>query len=109
MPTAPTTPMPTRSNQGRSCGSIPMAGAFSKDAIAARAKLGNRWLTTDYAMGDLLVFSMYTMHASMDNQSSQIRLSTDTRYQLASEPVDERWIGENPIAHGVESKRGMIC
>ena len=87
----------------------PNGGAFSKDAIAARAKLGNRWLTTDYAIGDLLVFSMYTMHASMDNQSSQIRLSTDTRYQLASEPVDERWIGENPIAHGVESKRGMIC
>ena len=87
----------------------PNGGAFNKDAIAARAELGNRWLTTDYAMGDLLVFSMYTMHASMDNQANQIRLSTDTRYQLASEPVDERWIGENPIAHGVDSKRGMIC
>ena len=48
-------------------------------------------------------------HASMDNQTDQIRLSTDTRYQLASEPVDERWIGDNPIAHGLESKRGMIC
>ena len=49
------------------------------------------------------------MHASMDNQTNRIRLSTDTRYQLASEPVDERWIGDNPIAHGLESKRGMIC
>lgn len=38
-----------------------------------------------------------------------LRLSTDTRYQLASEPVDERWIGENPIAHGLDAKKGMIC
>ena len=87
----------------------PNGGAYSLDPIAARAELGLRWLTTDYAMGDLLIFSMYTMHASMDNLTSRIRLSTDTRYQLASEPVDERWIGENPIAHGLASKRGMIC
>ncbi len=87
----------------------PNGGAYSLDAVAAREELRSRWLTTDYAMGDLLVFSMYTMHASMDNQTNQIRLSTDTRYQLASEPVDERWIGDNPIAHGLESKRGMIC
>ena len=87
----------------------PNGGAYSKDAIATQSELGRRWLTTDYAMGDLLIFSMYTMHASMDNQTDRIRLSTDTRYQLASEPVDERWIGENPIAHGLQSKRGMIC
>ena len=72
-------------------------------------KLGGRWLTTDYQLGDVLVFSMYTMHASLDNQTNQFRLSSDTRYQLASEPVDERWIGETPIGHGVASKRGMIC
>ena len=87
----------------------PNGGAYSKDAIATQSELGRRWLTTDYAMGDLLIFSMYTMHASMDNQTDRIRLSTDTRYQLALEPVDERWIGENPIAHGLQSKRGMIC
>ncbi len=84
-------------------------GAYSKDAIATQSEFGRRWLTTEYAMGDLLIFSMYTMHASMDNQTNRIRLSTDTRYQLASEPVDERWIGDNPIAHGLQSKRGMIC
>ena len=61
-------------------------------------------------MGDLLVFPMYTIHASLDNQTENLlRLSTDTRYQLASEPVDERWVGENPIAHGPESKRSIIC
>ena len=44
-----------------------------------------------------------------DNTTRTIRLSSDTRYQLASEPVDERWIGEHPIAHGVAGKRGKIC
>jgi hypothetical protein len=52
---------------------------------------------------------MFTVHASLDNHSNQIRISSDTRYQLASEPVDERWIGENPIAHGLAAKRGKIC
>ncbi len=60
-------------------------------------------------MGDLLTFRMNTVHASLDNRSDRIRLSTDTRYQLASEPVDERWVGENPIAHGPAGRRGMIC
>lgn len=87
----------------------PNGGSYSPDAIGTRAKFGRRWLTAEYKMGDVLIFSMYTMHASMDNQTNRIRISTDTRYQLASEPVDERWIGENPIAHGMASKIGMIC
>ena len=85
------------------------SGAYSSDAVALREELNSRWLTTDYQLGDLLVFSMYTMHASMDNHTNRLRLSTDTRYQLAAEPVDERWIGENPIAHGPEAKKGIIC
>lgn len=84
-------------------------GAYAFDAIALREELNSCWLTTDYELGDLLVFSMYTMHASMDNLTNRLRLSTDTRYQLASEPVDERWVGENPIAHGPEAKKGIIC
>ncbi|MCY4079457.1 MAG: phytanoyl-CoA dioxygenase family protein [Caldilineaceae bacterium] len=84
-------------------------GTYANDAIALREELNSRWLTTDYELGDVLVFSMYTMHASMDNLTNRLRLSTDTRYQLASEPVDERWIGENPIAHGPEAKKGIIC
>ena len=84
-------------------------GTYADNAIALREELNSRWLTTDYELGDLLVFSMYTMHASMDNLTNRLRLSTDTRYQLASEPVDERWIGENPIAHGPEAKKGIIC
>ncbi len=79
-------------------------GSYGKDPAAIQKELGCRWLTTDFRAGDLLVFSMYTMHCSLDNRSDRIRLSSDTRYQLASEPVDERWIGENPIAHSVRKE-----
>jgi hypothetical protein len=49
------------------------------------------------------------MHASMDNRTNRLRLSTDSRYQLVSQEIDERWIGEDPIGHGPEGKQGMIC
>jgi len=52
---------------------------------------------------------MATVHASLDNQSTRLRLSSDSRYQLASEPADERWIGPNPIAHGPAGKKGKAC
>ncbi len=85
------------------------SGAYSSDAIATRKELGGRWLVSEYEMGDLLVFSMYTLHASSDNHSNQYRISSDTRYQLASELADERWIGDDPPAHGIRAKRGMVC
>ena len=84
-------------------------GSFHADAIAARAQLGGRWLTAAYEAGDLLVLSIYTMHASSDNQTTSIRLSSDSRYQLASEPTDERWIGDDPPLHGIRAKKGLIC
>ena len=85
-------------------------GQLSDDPVELREQLGGRWLTADFQPGDVLVFTMFTLHASLDNQSSnRIRLSTDTRYQLASEPVDERWIGEDPIAHGPNAKKEIIC
>ena len=42
---------------------------------------------------------MYTMHASTTNTTDRWRLSADVRFQPASEPVDERWVGENPMGH----------
>ena len=84
-------------------------GMYCEDARDARAELGGRWLTGDYRMGDVLVFCMYLLHASTDNRTDRLRLSTDSRYQLASEPVDERWVGTDPPAHGIRAKRGMVC
>jgi len=90
-------------------GNITPGGWLSRDPIKLRARLGNRWLTADYRAGDVLIFTVFLVHCSLDNNTDRIRLTSDTRYQLAAEPVDERWIGENPIAHGPEGKQGMIC
>ena len=85
-------------------------GAITEDHVGLRRRLGGRWLTTDFAAGDLLLFGMYLVHASLDNTSpDRVRLSTDTRYQRASDPVDERWVGEEPAGHGPQSGRGVIC
>jgi len=53
---------------------------------------------------------MHTVHASLDNKTEdRIRFSSDSRYQPVSLPADERWVGENPIAHSMAGKRGRIC
>jgi len=39
----------------------------------------------------------------------RIRIATDSRYQLAAEPMDERWVGKNPIMNSVRVAKGMIC
>ena len=84
-------------------------GAYADDPVAARHTLGGRWLTADYQIGDLLVFTMFTLHCSHTNQTDRLRISTDTRYQLASEPIDPRWIGEEPPGNDIRAKRGTIC
>jgi hypothetical protein len=84
-------------------------GWLSKNPAHLRDRLGGRWLTHEFRAGDLLTFTMNTVHGSLDNHSDRIRLSCDFRYQLASEEVDERWVGENPVGHGPGGKRGRIC
>jgi len=89
---------------------FPGFGTLSQDAPGLREQMGGRWLTAaEYRMGDFLTFPMFTVHASLDNHSKEIRLSSDSRYQLASEPIDERWVGENPPGHGGKMVKGMIC
>jgi len=59
-----------------------------------------RLLTTNFQAGDVMVFGMFTMHGSLDNQSEigRVRLSCDVRYQPASHPAeDPRYFGPNPI------------
>jgi hypothetical protein len=84
-------------------------GWISDDPVRLRSQLGLRWLTTDYRAGDLLTFPMHTVHLGLDNAADRVRLSSDSRYQPATEPVDERWVGAKPSAHGSRSKKGMIC
>lgn len=91
-------------------GPDPDRSLLDADPAHLRQELGGRWLTTNYAAGDLLLFSMLTPHVGIDNQSTnRLRLSSDSRYQLANEDVDERWMGSEPIGHGPNAKVGLIC
>ena len=74
-------------------------GHFSDDPIEIVEKFGGHWATTTFSAGDVIIFSMFLMHASLVNTSDKIRITADTRYQLASEPIDERWVGERPKGH----------
>ncbi len=80
-------------------GGLVFGGGYSMNPAKVQKEFGLRWLTTDFRGGDVLIFSPFTMHCTLDNASDRIRLTMDARYQLASEPVDERWVGQNPIAH----------
>ena len=84
-------------------------GWLSEDPNQIRHSLGSRWLTAEYCVGDVVVFCMDLVHGGIDNRSDRLRISSDSRYQLASEPVDERWIGENPPGHSSAGKRGRVC
>jgi hypothetical protein len=85
-------------------------GFLTNNPVSLREKLGGRWLTcAQWQPGDFLTFKMTTIHASLDNQTDRVRLSSDTRYQRASQPADARWVGANPPLHGPRAKRGMIC
>lgn len=84
-------------------------GWLSNNPVTLREKLGGRWLTNAFRMGDLLTFGMKLVHCSLDNQTNRYRLSSDTRYQLASEPVDPRWVGENTQEYAEKNRIGKIC
>jgi len=85
-------------------------GTLSKNATALQSSLGGRWLTSpEFRLGDAMIFNMTLVHGSLDNQTDRFRLSTDTRYQLAAEPVDPRWIGDNPPGHTTAQRLGRVC
>lgn len=85
-------------------------GWLSKRPDSLAGKLDSRWLTAEqWNCGDLITFRMDLIHASLDNHTNRLRFSTDTRYQPASHPADERWIGANPPGHSRAGKRGRIC
>jgi hypothetical protein len=85
-------------------------GVLTKNPYALREKLGGRWLTAEeYELGDLLIFTRQTVHASLDNQTDRVRISVDTRYQPANEPSDERWNIDDSEPYDKRYKRGRIC
>jgi phytanoyl-CoA dioxygenase PhyH len=74
-------------------------GDYSRHPRKVGSEFGLRWLTSEFACGDVVVFSPFALHGSLDNRSRRFRISVDARYQRAADPIDERWVGEHPIAH----------
>lgn len=71
-------------------------GWFTQEPMDIVTQFGGRWLTTNYNVGDVILFGMHTMHASTTNLTKRYRLSCDVRYQPAQEPMDERWTKGGP-------------
>ena len=79
-------------------------GTFSDDPVEIVDRFGGKWQTTSFRAGDVIVFGMFTMHASLTNTTKHWRISCDTRFQPADDALDNRWIGEKPIGHYAADK-----
>jgi hypothetical protein len=55
-------------------------------------RLERGWKTTDYQLGDVLVFHCLTTHAALPNQEHRMRISAEYRWQLADQPAPRRVI-----------------
>lgn len=71
-------------------------GHLSRNPLELIDLFDVKWSSTPFRAGDVMIFGMYFLHGSLDNVSDRYRLSTDNRYQLASQPVDERHMGPHP-------------
>jgi len=91
-----------RSSYGSSDADRHKLGWLSDDPVDLQESLGGRWLSADFRAGDVLLFGPDLVHGSLDNNSpkGRCRLSSDTRYQLAADAVDERWNNGNANPHG---------
>jgi hypothetical protein len=70
------------------------------DTLAFVRSRRTRLLTTHFHLGDVMIFSGFTMHGSLDNHSpaGRVRLSVDVRYQPAAESADDpRFFGSHPL------------
>ncbi|WP_253776540.1 phytanoyl-CoA dioxygenase family protein [Goodfellowiella coeruleoviolacea] len=53
----------------------------------------DRWATTSYQVGDVLLFHCLTAHGALPNRTDRLRLSADYRWQSAATPVPAEALG----------------
>lgn len=75
------------------------SGWFTTDPREINQQFGGTWHTASFNAGDIVIFGMYQLHGSLRNETNQLRITCDTRYQRASEPKDERWANKVPLLH----------
>jgi hypothetical protein len=56
--------------------------------IEIKDPLEGRWVSGDFARGDVLLFHSMTVHKGVPNRSDRLRMSMDVRFQLVSEPFN---------------------
>ncbi len=66
-------------------------GFLTNDPMDVIDQYGLKFATTEFEPGDLLLFTKYILHGSVENTTGRYRLSTDTRYQRADEQHDEHY------------------
>ena len=74
-------------------------GVFTEDSGELVERFGGQWATTSFEPGDAMILGMYILHGSLANASNKFRISCDTRYQPAAQPMDDRWSGDEPRGH----------
>ena len=56
-------------------------------------RLEGPWVTTDYAIGDTLIFHSLTVHQALPNRTAdRLRISLDNRYQAQDLPIAEHML-----------------
>jgi len=77
-------------------------GHFDAHPADIAAAKGTRLLSASFAPGDAVFFGMFAAHAAFDNatRAGRVRISCDTRFQPAADPMDPRFAGPEPPAHG---------
>ncbi len=65
-------------------------GAGARQAVLPPEADELRWLSTDFARGDVLIFGSLTVHRALPNRSKdRLRLSVDFRFQEEGQPLCE--------------------
>jgi hypothetical protein len=73
-------------------------GYLTNDPFDVVNTHGLKFATTIFEPGDMLLFTKYILHGSLENTTNRYRLSTDTRYQHADEKHDEHYTFEKRSA-----------
>ncbi len=77
------------------------AGSLHVDP-AAHGELTDEWQTTDYEVGDTLIFPALTVHKALPNVTAdRLRISLDNRYQRVGDPIAEHML--NPHLSSMSS------
>jgi ectoine hydroxylase-related dioxygenase (phytanoyl-CoA dioxygenase family) len=85
-------------------GRLVHGGRYSSRPARVQREFGTRWLTADFKAGDLIIFDPRCLHATLVNRTDEFRLSMDTRFQPAADPMDPRYAGTSPPLRSRRSK-----